>query len=258
MARPEKYTVDYFPFYCQEGKKMFYIEQKYGNDGFAVFIKILRELSLTENHYLNLADDAGTKLFLAAKCRVDENILINVIKDLVNVGKFDRELWEDFSVIWCEDFVNSIAEAYVFRKSKCMNKQNLLLHLQGLPIHLLSKSNVNQDIKPEIRVKYSKLKKSINKKIEQKSSILPVALIPSFEDFEKYGLEKKSDVSAEALNLKYQSWVESGWNDGFGKPIKNWKSKLLNTLPHLKVGLNKNTQPGGSIVNKSNGLSVSL
>ena len=27
MARPERNTVDYFPFMCDEGKKMFYIEK---------------------------------------------------------------------------------------------------------------------------------------------------------------------------------------------------------------------------------------
>lgn len=33
MARPQRNNVDYFPFFCKEGKSMFYIEQKYGNDG---------------------------------------------------------------------------------------------------------------------------------------------------------------------------------------------------------------------------------
>ena len=43
MARPERNNVDYFPFLCKEGKAMFYIEQKYGNDGYATWIKLLRQ-----------------------------------------------------------------------------------------------------------------------------------------------------------------------------------------------------------------------
>ena len=47
MARPERNNVDYFPFYCEDGNKMFYLEETYGNDGFATFIKLLRELAKT-------------------------------------------------------------------------------------------------------------------------------------------------------------------------------------------------------------------
>jgi len=57
MARPEKNNVEYFPFICEDGKKMFYIEETYGNDGFATFVKLLRELAKADNHYLNILLD---------------------------------------------------------------------------------------------------------------------------------------------------------------------------------------------------------
>lgn len=37
-----------------------------------------------------------------------------------------------------------------------------------------------------------------------------------------------------SLKAKYEAWVTDGWKDGHGKPIKNWKSKLKNTIVHLK------------------------
>ncbi len=37
-----------------------------------------------------------------------------------------------------------------------------------------------------------------------------------------------------SIESKYESWIENGWKDGHGKKIVNWKSKLKNTLPHLK------------------------
>ena len=58
--------------------------------------------------------------------------------------------------------------------------------------------------------------------------------IPAFEDFKMYAWSKKKDVNMEALKLKYESWVENGWKDGNDKPIKNWKTKILNSLPYLK------------------------
>lgn len=37
-----------------------------------------------------------------------------------------------------------------------------------------------------------------------------------------------------SMEQKYHEWVAQGWKDGYGKQIKIWKSKLGNTLPHLK------------------------
>ena len=56
---------------------------------------------------------------------------------------------------------------------------------------------------------------------------------PSPEEFVAFALEKKPDVDPEVVTLKYQAWIENDWKDGNDKPIKNWKTKLLNTIPHL-------------------------
>ena len=57
--------------------------------------------------------------------------------------------------------------------------------------------------------------------------------IPQIEEFVNYAKENKSDVNIEAVKLKYKSWVENNWCDGNNKEIKNWKTKLLNTLSFL-------------------------
>lgn len=69
--------------------------------------------------------------------------------------------------------------------------------------------------------------------------------IPTFEIFMNYALENDMNINLNALELKYKSWVENGWNDGNNKPIKNWKSKLLNTIAYLpknNVSLRKTAQ----------------
>ena len=57
MARQEQNNVEYFSFLCKEGKAMFYIEHKYGNDGYATWIRILRKLGVTYYHYLKLSEE---------------------------------------------------------------------------------------------------------------------------------------------------------------------------------------------------------
>lgn len=37
-----------------------------------------------------------------------------------------------------------------------------------------------------------------------------------------------------SIESKYHTWVADGWKDGNGNKIKVWKTKLANTLPHLK------------------------
>jgi len=57
--------------------------------------------------------------------------------------------------------------------------------------------------------------------------------IPAYEDFLKYAVSKKPKLNPDELKLKYESWVENNWKDGNDKPIKNWKTKILNTLPYI-------------------------
>lgn len=57
---------------------------------------------------------------------------------------------------------------------------------------------------------------------------------PVFKEFLSYAKSKKENISAINLKLKYDSWIENEWKDGNNKPIKNWKTKLLNTLPFIE------------------------
>lgn len=62
--------------------------------------------------------------------------------------------------------------------------------------------------------------------------------IPNLEDFMNYVLEVP-DFAPHFENLKYslqskyEQWLADGWKDGHGNDIKNWKTKLRNTLPYL-------------------------
>ena len=75
------------------------------------------------------------------------------------------------------------------------------------------------------------------KKREKKEKKSPP---PPFLEFENYALEKMPNVDTEKLKLKYEAWSVNSWKDGHGNQIKNWKSKLLNTLPFLKNDQNGN------------------
>lgn len=165
MARPQRNNVDYFPFLCEDGQKMHYIEQTYGNDGFAVFVKLLRELAKKDFHYLNLSDKPA-KMFLASKCRVSIEVLTAIIEDLVSLGKFDKVLWNENNIVWCQDFIDSVQDAYLKRNNKCITYEGLLTLLQSLgvrkPIKSTDKGRRNTQSKEEdSKVKESKEEETI-------------------------------------------------------------------------------------------------
>jgi hypothetical protein len=174
MARPQRNNVDYFPFYCEDGNKMFYLEETYGNDGFAVFVKLLRELAKVDYHYLNLSKPASM-MFLSAKCKVSKEVLEAIINDLVMLEKFDSELWTENKIIWCQDFIDSIQDAYVKRSNNCIDKNGLLSLLVSLGIRKPLKGNrkpskqpTDSPVKPQSIVKDSiinKIKEENKRKI---------------------------------------------------------------------------------------------
>lgn len=158
MARPERNTVDYFPHFIGSGKKMFFIETKYGNDGYATWFKILEKLSITENHFLNLNEEQDV-LFLSSACRIDEKKLFDIISDLVRIGVLNKKCWEK-KIIWSDVFIESIQDAYKRRNNKCITFEGLCLHLQSLCITITHENEQIEDSNTQIKVNKSKVNKS--------------------------------------------------------------------------------------------------
>lgn len=156
MARPERNTVDYFPHLISDGKKMFFIEQKYGNDGYCVWFKVLETLAATEYHYIDLNNESDI-MYLSAKCRVSEEILRSIITDLAKFGEIDKILWQS-NVIWCPKFIDSIEDAYSRRNNNCMTLDGLRIHLLGLGVLKYTDKPVKGSKKPQSKVKETKEK----------------------------------------------------------------------------------------------------
>lgn len=92
MARPKKQTVDYFPHSCVHKKTMFILEQKYGNDGYAFWFKLLEMLGSTEGHFLSLKNGMEWE-FLIAKTHPEGPFIYQ--KTLFNTFSIDAHVIKD-------------------------------------------------------------------------------------------------------------------------------------------------------------------
>jgi hypothetical protein len=147
LTRPRKQTVDYFPHDCVHGNTMFIIEQRYGNDGYAFWFKLLELLGKATGHYLDLNKITALE-FLASVTRVPPDTCIEILDLLARLEAIDTELWES-KIIWSDNFVKGITDAY----------RNRVLETPIRPDNLRKKppiSRITDDENPQMKVNESK------------------------------------------------------------------------------------------------------
>ena len=149
MARPTKQTVDYFPHMCTHKKTMFIIEESFGNDGYSFWFKLLELLGSTEGHFYD-CDDAANWEFLLAKTRLDENLCTQILDKLAILNAIDRELWQQDKIIWSDNFIDGITDAYKKRKVETPDKP--CLRVQKLQLN-----GVSGDGNPQSKLKETKV-----------------------------------------------------------------------------------------------------
>lgn len=120
MARPKKKGVDYFPHDCITGKTIFILEQKFGNDGYALWFKLLEYLGTKEGHFLDCSDLEDME-FLQAKTRLDGETICRILDLCANLNAIDRELWNR-KIVWSQRFVDGISDVYVNRRVETPSK----------------------------------------------------------------------------------------------------------------------------------------
>ena len=124
MARPQKQTVDYFPHYCKHGKTMFILEQKYGNDGYAFWFKLLEMLGSADGHYLKLENPVDWE-YLTAITKLDGETCEEILNLLAKLEAIDGEAWKK-KIVWIDKFIENVKDAYRNRIAEIPDKPDCL------------------------------------------------------------------------------------------------------------------------------------
>ncbi len=156
MARIERDTVTYFPHEAKAatGDTLTILQGRYGNDGYAVWFKILEKLAATDKHYLDLRGPMRWQLFVTY-LGVNEITMVEIMKLLVEIEAIDVDLWES-RVVWCQNLVTNLASVYKNRKRDLPSKP---ITINGNIITTRDNSITNNGNTHSI-VQYSKVKYS--------------------------------------------------------------------------------------------------
>lgn len=260
MARGELNSVEYFPHSVTHGKGMFYMREKYANDGYAVWFILLEKLGKAEYHYIDVKDEIQL-MYLSAECKVSVSILHDMIVDLVRLGEFDRELWEEESILYNQKFVDSIKDAYKKRRNECIDKNTLHILLQtkgrlkrSKSILKQAKSNIEVSDGTQSKVKKSKEEESKTWKddFDIYKSELREEYLKLIKDKEFIKTQEKFhpnlDIQLSLEKACTNFWAtEAGWRHKKKKRSKeiNWKTTLTNAIDLNKVYKPKDEQKAG-------------
>ena len=155
MARPAKQTVDYFPHIIKNGKTITILENKFGNDGYAFWFKLLEILGSTEGHFYEYTNTTD-KEFLHARTLVSEETAKEILDLLANLNAIDPELWQE-NIIWSDNFVDNIEDAYSRRKVNVPHKPTVKEVNDNINESEEGLSEVSDNINPQSKVNESKV-----------------------------------------------------------------------------------------------------
>ena len=208
MSRPESKNVFYFPHYTKSTIELDLIEHKYNSEGYKAYYKLQEMVADADYHRLSLATQDEKDMFeLGMNCR--QEVVDDVIRILLDRGRIDRELWENESVIWMQDFVDTLKPVYVNRKKPLPDK-NIV------PTSNNSISTGNNSISTG-----NNTEKRKEKKIKEKESREKDDSLLSFDEYEKLFPDKDVNKSLS----KYLNYPGSSTHDGALRWLKNEKNK---------------------------------
>ena len=224
MGRPIKTGLTYFPMDVNIDDNLELLEAEHGLVGFAIIVKIWQKI-YSNGYYIEWDDD---NVLLFSKRINTEIITVNsVINTCFKRNLLDKKMFEKYKILTSTGIQKRYFEAC--RASKRINitaiEQYLLVNSEFTGV-ISELTQINSEFSTQSKVKEIKEKENTN--------------IPTELEFLEYSKTICQELKKEfrnyefSLKAKYEAWTNNNWKDGNNKQIKNWKSKLKNTFPHLK------------------------
>ncbi len=171
MPRPTKEFLDYFPFYCRGDERTDLLKAKKGMTGFGIYISLLVKLYGEKGYYLNWNDNICC--IFASGVGVSEVEVSETVSLLINVGIFDKGVYENYGVLTSKEIQENYLFAVTKRKNKELDKRFNLVSAEETRVY---GEETPVSVTESTQIKENKRKE--NKKIE-KESVFETPHIPT-------------------------------------------------------------------------------
>ena len=189
MVRPRKEGLDYFPLDVDiaADEKVEYIEAKFGLVGFATIIHLLTAV-YRNGYYINWGE---LEVYVTSKrINLEVNTLQSIVSQLVNIGFFDKEMFEKYSILTSKGIQTRYVQACRYRDKVSMVKEYCLLNPEDgfkkirFSYKTLKKWVIQQESTQSI-AKHSIAKKSKEKQRTTSAVVVAKKLISDFAGDDK-------------------------------------------------------------------------
>lgn len=218
MARPKTEGLEYFPKDTGSfsDRKIRRLMKEFGCKGYVIYDYLRCVIYEDRGYYVAYDDGLAFDIADFLGDGISENLVNEVVKGCLRNDLFDFKLFDTYLILTS----NGIQKRYLnIKKGGVIDEKYRVIAEESDEI------TENDQLIPQRKEKETKEKKSKEKHIPPEDEFLEYCKNQIPETYE--GLKF-------SLSAKYKTWVEDGWKDGYGNEIKNWKTKILNTIPHLK------------------------
>jgi len=145
VPRPQKQTADYFPHFAgaSDGRSMFILQSRFGNDGYACWFKLLEILASSEGHSFDYSKPADWQ-FLLAKMGVSADRLLEILGALSDLDAIDPHLYQ-CKILWVQKFIDNLGDLYKRRKVDSPRKPGVSVDINPVSVDI---NPVSVDIYP--------------------------------------------------------------------------------------------------------------
>jgi len=231
MSRPRRATVEYFPHYCNPGRTLYILQEKFGNDGYAFYYKLRELLGETEGHYYALVAEADWQ-YLAARTGVDQCQAKEILDTMANLAAIDPDLYRS-GTIWSDGFIEIVEPVYSRRKTDPpdkpeINTSQLSITPTDTPLtEPKSNNNRQSKVKRVKKVKDTKSRVSLGAPefLNTLYSKYPgVSITTELDRFNDY-LDAKGKVYKD-YRAAFRNWLSSPYQGDNNKPSQGGTDKV--------------------------------
>lgn len=145
------------------------------------------------------------------------NTNVDIVKNAIKIFQELKmmEMYDD-GTIYMKEVKKMLGEASSTHRVQALRERQK----QSLIEHKETECNVTVALHETEKEKEKDIEQDKKKTVKEKKAFIP----PTLEDIQQYCLERKNNIDPKRF---YDYFTEMKWIDSEGKPVRNWKGKMI-------------------------------